>query len=328
MNAAASPHDIPEAVLDQAFRWAVVLNSGTAGPSDRQAFDTWLNKDLQHQTAWQRIQMIEQEFTAARSAAKPGLKALKQVARQRQRKRRVAMGLGSLFSAMLLFGLLFGLAPMRYQWQAQYVTATGEQQHIGLASGAHVYLNSHTAVDIENTPQGALVRLYQGEILVDSSAAAASDKPRIVTADARLTPIGTRFLVQKRDETTELTVTEGLVALEPVDGDDDNEVRVKAGERWQVTGGQAAALRPSGLRPGAWIDGIVEADNARLGDVLDALDKHRRGWLRYDAAAADLRVTGIFRLDDTDSALRALERSLPVRIDRITDWWVTMKAVE
>lgn len=321
---AASHHDIPEAVLDQVFHWAVVLNSGTADAADFQAFADWLDKDLRHQIAWQRIQMIEQEFTAARAAANPGFCALTRVIRQRQRKRRVAAGLGSLLSLLVLIGLLLSLTPMRYQWQAQYTTAIGAQQHISLVGGAQVYLNSRAAVDIENSAQGVLIRLYQGEILVDSSAAATSDKPRVVTSDARLTPVGTRFVVQKRDDTTELSVTDGLVALKPVGGN--GEVRVKADERWQVTDGQVTVLVPSGLRPGAWIERIVEADNARLGDVLEALGKQRHGWLRYDAAAADLRVTGIFRLDGTDNALHALERSLPIRIDRMTDWWVTVRA--
>jgi len=80
------------------------------------------------------------------------------------------------------------------------------------------------------------------------------------------------------------------------------------------------------LRPEAWVEGVVEADDAPLGRVLEALARHRHGWLRYDAAVAQLRVSGVFRLDDTDSALRALEQSLPIRIERTTDWWVTIEA--
>ena len=326
MSAGTGHQDIPKSVLDQAFHWAVTLNSGTATTADHQAFAAWLDKDSRHRIAWQRIQMIEQEFIAARPAAISGSHALERIVRQRRHKRRVAAGLGSLLSALILVGLLLGLTPMRYQWQAQHATDIGEQRQIVLPGGAQLYLNSRTAVDVSSTAQGPLIRLYQGEILVDSSAAPIEDKPRVVSADARLTPIGTRFVVQTRDGATDLAVTEGLVLLEPIDGG--RTAQVKADERWRVAHGRASLLAPFGLRAGAWTEGIIEADDARLGDVLDAIGKQRYGWLNYDAAAANLRVTGIFRLDDTDNALQALARSLPIRIERTTDWWVTVKARE
>jgi len=37
---------------------------------------------------------------------------------------------------------------------------------------------------------------------------------------------------------------------------------------------------------------------------------------------ADLRISGSFPLNNTDLALAALPPSLPVQIQRHTDWWV------
>lgn len=59
--------DIPDGVLEQAFRWAVVLGSGVSCQSDRKAFDAWLDESPMHYIAWLRIQVIEHEFANANS---------------------------------------------------------------------------------------------------------------------------------------------------------------------------------------------------------------------------------------------------------------------
>jgi transmembrane sensor len=59
-----------------------------------------------------------------------------------------------------------------------------------------------------------------------------------------------------------------------------------------------------------------------LGDLLATLGEYRRGYLGLDPSLESLRISGSFPLNDTDRALAALPPSLPVRIERHTDWWV------
>jgi transmembrane sensor len=323
MNAKAIHQEIPPKVLDRAFQWAVVLGPDNTNAAERDAFNAWLEENPWHRAAWQRIQAIEQEFAAARPAGGAAREALqKSDADRRRRKQRYAAS--SLMALLVvLMGLILNLSGMWDQWQTQYVTAAGEQRQLQLAGGARLYMNSSTALDIKQSRTGTILQLYRGEILVDSSAAAKSDKPVVLTDEARFTPIGTRFVVQKQSQYTELWVTEGRVAIESADGG--LALMAGAGQHWRIANGKAEKPTAMGMKPGAWVDGVIEADNARLGDVLDALGRHRRGWLHYDAAAANLRVTGVFRLADTDSALSALETTLPIRIERMTDWWVSVK---
>jgi len=310
--------DLPDHLLDEAFRWAVVLGSGTRSDRDRREFERWLETP-QHRVAWQRIEMIEQEFAAARDSAGVATKALERV-EARRRTQSLKRVVGALLSLVLLAGLL--LSPLRYLWQAQHVTGD-EGLAIELAGGARVYLDTDTAVDIEQVAGTTVVQLHHGRILVDSSAAVVADKPRVVTSDGSFTPLGTRFVVAREQSVTELAMLQGKVLIAV---DDDQHAEASAGERWRVRADGIERMGGDGLQPGVWLDGVIEADNARLGDVLAALGRYRHGWLRCDPAIASLRVTGLFHLDDIDGALQALEQSLPVRVERTTDWWVSVQA--
>ena len=72
------------------------------------------------------------------------------------------------------------------------------------------------------------------------------------------------------------------------------------------------------------MDGLLEVRNQALAEGLDALRAYRSGVLRVDPAVAGLRVSGLFRLDDSDQALDALARTLPIRVARRTDLWVSV----
>ncbi len=71
---------------------------------------------------------------------------------------------------------------------------------------------------------------------------------------------------------------------------------------------------------------MLVVDNVRLADMLDELGRYRRGHLGVDPKVANLRITGSFPLHDTDLALSALLPTLPVQIERHTQWWVTVQA--
>ncbi|MNJ68666.1 fec operon regulator FecR [compost metagenome] len=72
----------------------------------------------------------------------------------------------------------------------------------------------------------------------------------------------------------------------------------------------------------AWSRGMLVVDELPLGELIARLGEHRRGYLGLDPRLAQLRISGSFPLHDTDLALAALPPSLPVRIQRYTDWWV------
>lgn len=313
-------HSIPDQILDQACHWSVVLGDSAVSAEDQREFELWLAANPLHELAWQRLQLVEQELIPVRTLGQHHSVLLQGLANTRRQRKTV---FASALSCLLLVGFSLLLFPHAIQdWRADYATAKGELEQIHLESGALLFIDTDSALDVENSPEGMAIHLHRGRILVDSSAAAPADKPHVITADTHFTPIGTRFVVTKRAALDELVVTQGQVRVETAG----QSQLVNAGDGIQVAARAIQPLASTGMAADAWVDGVIEANNARLGDVLDALSQHRRGWLHYDAEVAELRVNGIFHLKDSDKALSSLANTLPITVNRNTDWWISVKA--
>ena len=73
-----------------------------------------------------------------------------------------------------------------------------------------------------------------------------------------------------------------------------------------------------------WEHGTLLAKDMPLGEVIAELARYRPGVLRCDPAVAGMPVSGALSLTDTDAALDLLARSLPLRIERRTRYWVSV----
>ncbi|WP_155028410.1 FecR domain-containing protein, partial [Burkholderia pseudomallei] len=235
--------------------------------------------------------------------------------------------------AVLLFaggGAWTGQAYLPWRaWGADVRTALGERRTITLADGTTVVLNTDTAIDIRFDDATRGVRLLRGEIMVTSGRDAARAVPRalvIATAHGDVRPVGTRFSVRERGDATRVDVFDGAVRIAP---------RRAVGRAPLITAGQGADFtrdalagppRVLGASAGAWVDGILVASNLRLADLLAEIDRYRPGRVRCDAAVANLRVSGTYPLDDTDRILDTLRETLPVDVEYLSRYWVTVVA--
>ena len=59
---------------------------------------------------------------------------------------------------------------------------------------------------------------------------------------------------------------------------------------------------------------------------VQELARYRPGLLRCDADIADLRISGVFQTENTDQALDVLEQVFNLKINRLTDYWVSIGA--
>ncbi|MCY1289431.1 Protein FecR [compost metagenome] len=80
------------------------------------------------------------------------------------------------------------------------------------------------------------------------------------------------------------------------------------------------------MEAGAWTDGLIVTRDMRLADFLAEVSRYRNGRLACAESIRDLRLSGVFRLDDTDKLLALLPRTLPVQLHYRTRWWVTVDA--
>ncbi|MGY2499030.1 ferric citrate uptake sigma factor regulator FecR, partial [Klebsiella pneumoniae] len=60
--------------------------------------------------------------------------------------------------------------------------------------------------------------------------------------------------------------------------------------------------------------------------VLQTLASYRHGVVRFDPQALQgMRVSGVFKLDDSDAALATLADNLPIKVEHFTDLLVVIK---
>lgn len=313
-------------VVKQAIHWLLRLRNNHANPRLNRQCELWRAEHHEHELAWQRVQSLQAELSSNLRAV-PGA----QVAFNTLENS--AQGLGrrqalKLLSGALLTGSAAWLAKDSsawLQWSADYATATGEQRGFQLPDGTRIELNTASAVDLDYTAQRRLITLTRGEIIVTCGGAdegAPFDRPlRVQSRHGTYAPIGARFILRQDHDCTRLSVTSGRVAI--VSGG--HSIEAIAGQSYRIDSLQIRPVPALDMDAGAWVDGLIVTRNMRLGDFLREVGRYRPGVLNCAADIADLRLSGVFRLEDTDKLLAVLPQTLPVQLRYRTRWWVNVE---
>lgn len=329
LQGAGDEDPVDPAIVDQAIAWYVKLSSGVETPDDHAAFQRWRNADPEHVRAWLRLEAMGKQLQHSTARIAPAV----------TRKTLRAMAVGSPARRRVLKGLMFAGAAGGTAWLlrdqlsvegyfADIHTATGERRTIVLEDGTTLLLNTASAIDVRFDDRQRLVHLLSGEVMATTAHDPIGRPFLLTTRDGTLTPLGTRFTVRRDDasRSTRLAVLAGQVDVYPRN-DPAQHVLVSAG--WQTRFTHDAVDTPTRLDDAAqsWTDGILTAERTRLADFLSELSRYRHGYLRCDPAVADLRLTGAYPLhgtDPSDRILASLEQTLPVRVSRVTRYWVSV----
>ena len=308
-------------VLDAAIAWQLCLDCGHGSLVEQAEFEKWYEANEEHARAWQQLGMLDHRFSNASLPARNALLNARNGLHQRVRK----LGSG-LASIVLVCGLaLFAgksYLPIDY-WMADQRTATGEQRELQLADGTVINLNTHSAVDVKFDATTRRIILQEGEIMVQTGHG--DPRPFIVqTRDGSLRALGTRFLVKRENDGTRLSVLQSRVAAHPEDSLD--EVIYTEGQQVVMHHNQLGQMVDVNPGADAWTRGMLVLDNVRLADMVHELNRYQRGHVGVDPQVADLRITGSFPINNVQLALNALQPTLPVKIEQLTPWWITVTA--
>ena len=210
------------------------------------------------------------------------------------------------------------------RWTSDFATATGERRSAQLPDGTRLQLNTDSAVDLDFNPQQRLITLVRGEILV--TCGSSSSAPLLVqTRHGLLEGIDGRFSVRQDNDCTRLSVVRGNVAIHLPHRADGLSTQVHSGENYLVSEAQAMLSEPLNMDMGAWADGRIVTQDMRLADFVSEVARYRHGHLGCSADVGELRLSGVFRLDDTDKLLAVVAQTLPVRMRYRTRWWVSVE---
>jgi len=312
------------AATEQAAEWFVRLHSGRETADDHIAFLDWLSESPEHQSEFDLIETnwdlagaleTDPEFVGYLEAP---VSSLASVPTALQRLRR--HGPGSAMAAAALV-LLIAVGLWAGPGGAVYRTAVGEQKIVHLADGSAVHLNTGTEIRVAFDDHLRRVRLSRGEAIFSVEKDPA--RPFVVAAGEReVRAVGTEFDVLRIDGEVKVAVLKGVVdistpTIEPTAG-----AAVAPGPRLlpgeQVTynvQGQVSAKQAADIgRIAAWRAGRLEFDATTLAQVVAELNRYSSVQVVIgDDALRGIRVSGSFRIGNTDAVIRALQESFPVR---------------
>lgn len=310
-----------ETLIDEAAQWMALLQSGDVSLQERAAFEAWRGADPRHQ---QIIEQMGGGLSLLRHANLRGLpreSVLHSLNAPSSSRRRFISGSLSVLGLAVLAGLL----GRRYGWlpeAGELSTGTGERREFTLEDGSTLILNARSRVVPLFDSAERLLALRSGELLVD--VAKNPVRPFVVeTGHGRMRALGTKFLVQRGEDSTRLVMLHSQVEVVTAGG---ARQVVEAGESLLFNEREILALERSKGQEGAWVQGRLEVRDRPLSEVIDSLRSYRRGILHLSPEVAGLRLSGLYPLDDSDRTLQLLERSLPIRVTWHNPYWVSIDA--
>ncbi|ATQ70242.1 MULTISPECIES: FecR family protein [Methylosinus] len=289
-----------------AIAWWTRLDAGAPSPAERAQFAAWLTRDPANKAAfddicclWGDVEIIR-EAVSAPTRARPGFALPRPGWRS-------AAALGAVALALAL-----SFDELSIRWRATALTGAAELRAITLEDGSRVELGPDTAVVNEFSADERRLTLLKGEAFFN----VASDplRPfRVSVPAGTVTALGTAFDIAIQGARTEVTVTRHSVRVAGAGPS----VIVEEGAQ-SAFGKGVAAVAPYGVDADhvtAWRRGKLIFDDKPLGEVVAILARYHHGFLIIvDPTIRGRRVNGVFETRDPMAALRAIEKSLGLKL--------------
>jgi transmembrane sensor len=315
-----------QTVRDQPAFWFARSRDGDLPAEERAAFQAWLDEHDQHAHEYRLLQNL---WGAADLLPKARLQALCEpdaavplpTPRSHSRRTFVRYAVAASLVAMVTAGgLYFGLS-QQPDYSAEFATVLGERRQVPLPDGSVVDLNSRTRLKVHFFSARRQVDLIEGEAMF--SVEHDTSRPFVVqTGDGSVTVTGTRFDVRRDPAQTLVAVESGTVKVKGRADEQANQVTLTAGlgSSIDASGNVTPASTINTAAVTAWRGGKLVFNDAPLSEVVQEVSRYRAKPLRVaEGKAANLRLTSVFKSDDTDALLRALPSILPVAVRTLAD---------
>lgn len=307
--------------VKQAIQWMLRLRESGHDPALQQECKQWRTAHHEHEQAWQRVIHLHQDLDL-RAVPGAGLALQTLETSQRRLHRRQAL---KLLGGAAMVGTAAWVGKdldTVNAWTSDYATGTGERRSFTLPDGSLMQLNTRSAVDLAFNDQQRMVRLKQGELMI---ACNPQRSLLVETRDGLLEGFEGRFVVRQDSDCTQVSISHGRVAIHrPGNG---QLQWIESGQNWRLNALGTHRLEQLEMDAMAWAEGLIVTRDMRLFDFLAQVSRYRHGYLGCSDDIADLRLSGVFRLEDPEQLLQLLPRTLPVRLRQRTRWWVRVEGL-
>jgi transmembrane sensor len=248
-----------------------------------------------------------------------------------------------------------------------YATAVGQQQSTTLADGSVVLLNTNSQIKVAYDDNSRNIYLLQGE--AHFSVETNVGRPfQVYAGNGLVQAVGTAFSVYLKDDSFDVTVTEGKVALATIDrlrADSDQRPASPIGSQ-QLSGslvivddsfvqtlgtieaGESATIKstldaniPTAItviqlveprelsRRLSWREGVLTFAGDSLEVVVNEISRYTAISIEItDPAIRATRIGGRFPIGETDAMLDALETNFGLRVTRLSHNRVLVSAAK
>lgn len=308
------------AAAAQAIEWYARRASGVFTEQDQQQLRLWLAADPSHLRAWQTLQQQLNRAVTPLVQQQAAAHALRDAGYSRRRVLRGALGLG----AMALGGQLLTQpgGPLHARLRADLRTTTAQRRTFTLEDGSTLQLNAQSSVDLDFNPRQRHVQLLRGAVQAQVRGDPA--RPFVLAC-----PWGEAWLDSGR---CLLAMQAGQPQVWALEGSlqwrtPEHRHGLATGQGLAFDGQRWQAIPTRYIDERSWTRGLLEVHDQSLGQVVEHLAPYHQGLLHVSAAAAQLRISGVFTLDDSRGALAALKDVLPLRIDTWLGVWTRIERV-
>ena len=304
--------------MDEAALWHAKRAGGSMSAVDERHFQNWLNADRAHRLAFDRMRVLwgQLEMPARKLA--------------NRRQGRLLPGLMAWFGLRRIVAAAAGVAAMLaltwyvkpglvQDWRADIVAGQSVVSTFTLPDGSVARLAANTALRLDFDQGHRRVELLRGQaffevVHLDSNAAF-----QVMTPDAVVEVVGTRFNVNRLLPRTLVTVEEGAVRVHAEAADDT--VLLRPGqqalaERHGVTARDAVDLSAAF----AWMSGRIDVQNISVEDLLAQLESLAGHRILALGDLTRLRISGSFPTDDVPGTLRTIALAVDGRVVETSPW--------
>lgn len=304
---------------------------GGLTPGERSAFNAWLAADPRHAEAYRRLAHYDRRLDRLRELAPaPDAPPARVVSFPMRRWAAIA----GVAAALVIGAYVAQVHFVRPDFVEQRTTVAGAWDRLRLPDGSAVELNSDSSVRAAYRSGERAIELLRGEAYFSVERDRA--RPFVVSVgNLRVRAVGTAFVVRRRGEDVEVTVTSGSVGISETPKASPSNARGSEQETL-LEAGQRAVIRsaqPSGetgrevavdtltseqvSRRLAWQERRIEFEPTPLREVVAEMNRYSPHRLVIaDPELGEESVGGSFRAGDHETLVRLLEGSLGLRVER------------
>lgn len=300
------------ATLDAWRRW--VHSSSECSAAYARACEAWDVLGNHDDTPW-----------LAAMAAEAGAAMMR-----RHSQRRVHASRRLLFAACVALALIVGGVGWWYAVApVTYVAGVGERRTVQLKDGSQISLDADTRIEVDYTGDHRRLRLVHGRVACE----VAKDPLRpfsVRAADKVIVATGTKFSVELVADLVNVVLYNGHVAILVADGalsqpqpvrlrgaDSPADVKLVPGRELTVPvdEGTAVVTAVDPRQSLSWEHWQLYFDNQPLALAVERVNRYSHARIAVgDAAAARIRISGVFTAGSTDAFINGVTKVFPLQV--------------